>query len=118
MVPSPSGCPSRPLLGDAPLTRPDELHQMLNLRQRRQLLDRKSTRLNSSHANISYAVFCLKNNEIAATPSRRRRACTRRRRPMRRRLDGRARSVAALFFFKHPPAPETPSLSLPDTLRF
>src|SRR3712207_7387968 len=25
-----------------------------------QLADRKSTRLNSSHANISYAVFCLK----------------------------------------------------------
>src|SRR3712207_6996181 len=25
--------------------------------------DRKSTRLNSSHANISYAVFCLKKNE-------------------------------------------------------
>src|SRR3712207_7021092 len=24
------------------------------------ILDRKSTRLNSSHANISYAVFCLK----------------------------------------------------------
>src|SRR3712207_6957236 len=24
--------------------------------------DRKSTRLNSSHANISYAVFCLKTN--------------------------------------------------------
>src|SRR5438445_9125321 len=41
-------------------------------------LDRKSTRLNSSHANISYAVFCLKkkkkpkrhrttNNKITAT---------------------------------------------------
>src|SRR3712207_6850938 len=32
-------------------------------------LDRKSTRLNSSHANISYAVFCLKkkkNNIIHA----------------------------------------------------
>src|SRR3712207_8359823 len=31
-------------------------------------LDRKSTRLNSSHANISYAVFCLKkkNNNIMA----------------------------------------------------
>src|SRR3712207_7681453 len=30
--------------------------------ERRQCLrrDRKSTRLNSSHANISYAVFCLK----------------------------------------------------------
>src|SRR3712207_7157150 len=26
----------------------------------RELEDRKSTRLNSSHANISYAVFCLK----------------------------------------------------------
>src|SRR3712207_6956759 len=26
----------------------------------RTLVDRKSTRLNSSHANISYAVFCLK----------------------------------------------------------
>src|SRR3712207_8780586 len=26
------------------------------------LLDRKSTRLNSSHANISYAAFCLKKN--------------------------------------------------------
>src|SRR3712207_7724595 len=27
---------------------------------RAKLVDRKSTRLNSSHANISYAVFCLK----------------------------------------------------------
>src|SRR3712207_7487341 len=27
---------------------------------RKALEDRKSTRLNSSHANISYAVFCLK----------------------------------------------------------
>ena len=26
----------------------------------REAVDRKSTRLNSSHANISYAVFCLK----------------------------------------------------------
>src|SRR5258707_2142387 len=31
------------------------------LRPRR---DRKSTRLNSSHANISYAVFCLKKKKI------------------------------------------------------
>src|SRR3712207_7811268 len=35
--------------------------------------DRKSTRLNSSHANISYAVFCLKKkktiyNAVAAAP--------------------------------------------------
>src|SRR3712207_8944397 len=32
------------------------------VRRRRQ--DRKSTRLNSSHANISYAVFCLKKKTI------------------------------------------------------
>src|SRR3712207_7128376 len=34
--------------------------------------DRKSTRLNSSHANISYAVFCLKktNDQAAARGGR------------------------------------------------
>src|SRR5258707_5268489 len=30
--------------------------------------DRKSTRLNSSHANISYAVFCLKKKKTNRTP--------------------------------------------------
>src|SRR5205809_3435028 len=30
------------------------------------LLDRKSTRLNSSHGYISYAVFCLKKKKIIA----------------------------------------------------
>src|SRR3712207_8164040 len=29
--------------------------------------DRKSTRLNSSHANISYAVFCLKKKQTCTT---------------------------------------------------
>src|SRR2546430_9740358 len=35
------------------------------------LLDRKSTRLNSSHSQISYAVFCLKKkkNRIANVPA-------------------------------------------------
>src|SRR3712207_7618810 len=35
-------------------------------------VDRKSTRLNSSHANISYAVFCLKKKQLlppTVTPS-------------------------------------------------
>src|SRR2546430_6101382 len=35
-------------------------------------LDRKSTRLNSSHSQISYAVFCLKKkkkNELQLSPS-------------------------------------------------
>src|SRR5258707_10613210 len=31
------------------------------------LVDRKSTRLNSSHANISYAVFCLKKKKFFAS---------------------------------------------------
>src|SRR3712207_8104766 len=36
-------------------------------RERRTLadLDRKSTRLNSSHANISYAAFCLKKKQTS-----------------------------------------------------
>src|SRR3712207_8614028 len=33
------------------------------------VLDRKSTRLNSSHANISYAVFCLKKKKTLWIPS-------------------------------------------------
>src|SRR5262245_62504402 len=37
---------------------------------RRQSLDRKSTRLNSSHLGISYAVFCLtKKNRYFARPA-------------------------------------------------
>src|SRR5256886_3228352 len=31
------------------------------------LADRKSTRLNSSHSQISYAVFCLKKKNLRAT---------------------------------------------------
>src|SRR3712207_7344403 len=53
-----------------------ELQRVLRLRDRRQVGgqavlcrrwggDRKSTRLNSSHANISYAVFCLKKKKTA-----------------------------------------------------
>src|SRR5256885_10661303 len=45
----------------APLL-PDE-----RIRQRRALQDRKSTRLNSSHLVISYAVFCLKKKKRKIT---------------------------------------------------
>src|SRR3712207_8450744 len=34
---------------------------------RRRAGDRKSTRLNSSHANITYAVFCLKKKKTMTT---------------------------------------------------
>src|SRR3712207_7365316 len=43
-------------LGISPFLIANSLLMILSQR----LLDRKSTRLNSSHANISYAVFCLK----------------------------------------------------------
>src|SRR3712207_8145415 len=51
--------------GDEVLAQPDELGKDLHVGLRRIVIDeaegdRKSTRLNSSHANISYAVFCLK----------------------------------------------------------
>src|SRR3712207_4361108 len=39
---------------------------MNNLENYSLYIDRKSTRLNSSHANISYAVFCLKKNNRLA----------------------------------------------------
>src|SRR3712207_7050620 len=38
------------------------------LRLRPHQRDRKSTRLNSSHANISYAVFCLKKKNKTTRP--------------------------------------------------
>src|SRR3712207_7695901 len=37
--------------------------------QRHHPEDRKSTRLNSSHANISYAVFCLKKKKLNTNTS-------------------------------------------------
>src|SRR2546430_8082598 len=44
------------------LTRAGELAQVRN-----ELADRKSTRLNSSHSQISYAVFCLKKKKKTST---------------------------------------------------
>src|SRR5207245_11613929 len=54
--------PAKRRLGDKTI---DEAHRILS-RGRPPTADRKSTRLNSSHGSISYAVFCLKkkNNKI------------------------------------------------------
>src|SRR3712207_7492451 len=49
----------RRLVRTGPLLTPGELGR-----------DRKSTRLNSSHANISYAVFCLKKKKHTLTRHR------------------------------------------------
>src|SRR5438128_4979034 len=46
--------------------RPGDDVSCLNLYQpRHPRIDRKSTRLNSSHGSISYAVFCLKKKKIS-----------------------------------------------------
>src|SRR3712207_6872642 len=66
LAPGQDAAVGRLALGDADDLRAGEpllrvlghvLQQRLEVRARR---DRKSTRMNSSHANISYAVFCLK----------------------------------------------------------
>src|SRR3712207_7883905 len=44
-----------------------EVMRLVWSEQRSLRLDRKSTRLNSSHANISYAVFCLKKKKNKKT---------------------------------------------------
>src|SRR6266496_194847 len=55
-APGRRGTPSR---GHVSSARRSEEHTS-ELQSRRDLVDRKSTRLNSSHVEISYAVFCLK----------------------------------------------------------
>src|SRR5947209_9994628 len=54
-----------------PATAVNSIRTWLVLR-RRGSADRKSTRLNSSHANISYAVFCLKKKKYTETNARQR----------------------------------------------
>src|SRR3712207_8392642 len=44
------------------------LGQLREWRERHPYRDRKSTRLNSSHDNISYAVFCLKKKKQVDRP--------------------------------------------------
>src|SRR3954466_4030448 len=92
-------------------------------------LDRKSTRLNSSHTIISYAVFCLKKNNdrihlppLGSFQRRGRSALFSGRGPRRVRLDaerGRASLVYArvtrahFFFLKDPPPPDFSPFPLP-----
>src|SRR3954467_7358920 len=96
--------------------------------------DRKSTRLNSSHTIISYAVFCLKKKiqhaRHALAPrsgtttelqaARAERAATRAAKacglPSRRRDP--IIELDVIFFFKEAATPEIYPLSLPDLLPF
>src|SRR3954466_13214342 len=94
--------------------------------------DRKSTRLNSSHTIISYAVFCLKkktNNYVAvraphgtntlsrpASPPRdSQRNCSGEREHNSRAMDS-GRTKLILFFFNDTATTEIYTLSLPPAL--
>src|SRR5689334_24356689 len=59
------GCPEGTGRGGPGYTFEDEFNEHKVVRGALAMADRKSTRLNSSHSSISYAVFCLKkkNNE-------------------------------------------------------
>src|ERR1039458_3247153 len=79
-------------------------------------IDRKSTRLNSSHLGISYAVFCLKKND----DHRRRLAAWPGQRQVLHAGGGIHRRPGADWnnprFFNDPPTPEIYPLSLHDGL--
>src|SRR2546422_3619002 len=54
------------------LTTPICLDESITGLERAEDIDRKSTRLNSSHGYISYAVFCLKKKKVQVRIKRRR----------------------------------------------
>src|SRR3954449_10477105 len=77
-------------------------------------LDRKSTRLNSSHTLISYAVFCFKKTARARAGAPRRDGLQR---PADEARCGPARCQRAAFvFFNDRATPDISTLPLPDAL--
>src|SRR2546430_4388280 len=63
------GHPLTTLLSTAPTFFPQQREFLLRARIA-PILDRKSTRLNSSHSQISYAVFCLKKKKTLTLQAR------------------------------------------------
>src|ERR1039457_1441172 len=80
-------------------------------------IDRKSTRLNSSHLVISYAVFCFKKNraELVGRASGGSLSHLRRPRP-HRRVVSRVHKGGLVFFFNDTATTEIYTLSLHDAL--
>src|SRR5471030_877315 len=73
--------------------------------------DRKSTRLNSSHLGISYAVFCLKKKKSRKPP-----ALSTNRKAAKPRYRRTLRSEPLFFFFNDTATTEIYTLSLHDAL--
>src|SRR2546427_2855082 len=65
--PRPPGCSRRPSTAFGGLQAPRSPATSVSPAK---AVDRKSTRLNSSHSQISYAVFCLKKKKILETDTR------------------------------------------------
>src|SRR5258707_8685900 len=61
--------PQRSLLGGRGETLDYESADSTDVAETTLRLDRKSTRLNSSHANISYAVFCFEKKTTTTQPT-------------------------------------------------
>src|ERR1017187_2082119 len=96
------------------------------------ILDRKSTRLNSSHRCISYAVFCLKKKDkrdrrqfavwcsaggaVLVVRPRTVRAHSAEHTPSRGHLSSWSLSSLVFFFFNDTATPEIYTLSLHDAL--
>src|SRR6202030_170035 len=78
------------------------------------VVDRKSTRLNSSHSSISYAVFCLKKSvSIGRAPHSERAGAER---SPRKAATKRSESRCSCFFFKFPGPPHTANFPHPGAL--
>src|ERR1022692_3048609 len=76
--------------------------------------DRKSTRLNSSHLVISYAVFCLKKKKKKSSYLGQHFVLTESRDQLSQRV--KVFQPALFFFFNNPATPEIYPLPLPDAL--
>src|SRR5215813_8128029 len=81
-------------------------------------LDRKSTRLNSSHVRISYAVFCLKKKtkKDVTSASAKAKAKSKKEKDEANVSDGLAADRRMIFFFNDTAPTEIYTLSLHDAL--
>src|SRR5256885_7174579 len=75
---------------------------------RRSLADRKSTRLNSSHLEISYAVFCLKKKKKSELPFSRHPPPPYHRHPLTRQREKRKDRCDQPGVFGNPHIPDIP----------
>src|SRR5690349_22452580 len=84
-----SGCPQGSGMGDGPRKLKAEFNSRKHVKGVLSMArsDRKSTRLNSSHVEISYAVFCLKKKK----KKKKKKKCTQKKKKERNRISKKQR---------------------------